>query len=149
LLIEIIEVAWQYPLHFSLRLLRQFCDVHELPGINARPGRYLPQVLKIGGAVRRAIFHPLGEEFGPLCYLGRISKMSSASIGANVRASYSEVLLSSMHYEIPLLVINQLLSEKMLARLGYTTELAKAEREDRGSARLEEGAFRDLHGISS
>ena len=38
LLIEIIEVAWQYPPHNLLRLLRRFCDVHELPGIIAQAG---------------------------------------------------------------------------------------------------------------
>ncbi len=37
LLIEIIEVAWQYPPQ-TLRLLRRFCDVHELPGIIAQAG---------------------------------------------------------------------------------------------------------------
>jgi len=33
-------------------------------------------MLRIGRTIPDAIFHPLGEEFGPVCYVGRINKMT-------------------------------------------------------------------------
>jgi hypothetical protein len=59
-----------------LRILWRLHDVHELSGIVAQLGRYFPRVLQIGSTKPRAIFHPFGEEFGPVCYLGRIDKMT-------------------------------------------------------------------------
>jgi hypothetical protein len=53
-----------------LRILRQFHEVNELPGIVTQPGRYFL------GAIHHAISHPVGEEFSPVCYPGRIDKLT-------------------------------------------------------------------------
>ena len=44
--------------------------------IVVQPDGYFPQMLRLGRTIPDAIFHPLGEEFGPVCYLGRIDKMT-------------------------------------------------------------------------
>jgi hypothetical protein len=79
-------VAAHFPSHAAAALSEEprysagasgsFHDIHELPGIIAQPARYFPQVAQISRDIPRAIFHPIGEEFGPICYLGRIDKMS-------------------------------------------------------------------------
>jgi hypothetical protein len=57
-------------------ILWRFHDVHELPGVVAQPASHFPQMLQIGRAISRAIFHFPGEKLGPIGYLGRIDKVT-------------------------------------------------------------------------